>query len=47
MKKLFAAVCAALFALSSTAALAQDKKEPDAKKDTKKDPTKKEKKGGC
>ena len=41
MKKLFAAVLAALFALASTAALAQQKKEPDAKKtDAKKEPTK-------
>ena len=53
MKKLFAAVFAALFALSTTAVLAQDKsKETDAKKDTKKETTKKEKtkkekKGGC
>jgi hypothetical protein len=55
MKKLIAAVFAALFALSSTAVLAQDAKKADAKqdakKDTKKEPTqtqtKKEKKGGC
>ncbi|HSD43663.1 MAG TPA: hypothetical protein VLD36_17575 [Burkholderiales bacterium] len=52
MKKLFAAVFAALFALSSTAALAQAKKEEakkeEAKKEqTKKEQTKKEKKGGC
>ena len=52
MKKLFAAVFAALFALSSTAALAQAKKD-EAKKEqttkgqTTKEPTKKEKKGGC
>jgi hypothetical protein len=54
MKKLFAAVLAALFALSSTAALAQAKKEEAKKKEeTKKEETKKEqttkkeKKGGC
>jgi hypothetical protein len=43
MKKLFAAVFAALFALTSTVALAQAKKEEMKKETTKK----KEKKGGC
>lgn len=46
MKKLLAVAFAALFTLTSTAALAQDK-STDAKKDTKKEQTKKEKKGGC
>ena len=47
MKKLLAAAFAALFALSSTAALAQAKKEETKKEETKKEQTKKEKKGGC
>jgi ribosomal protein L12E/L44/L45/RPP1/RPP2 len=56
MKKLLSILFAGLFAVASTAALAQDKKaepkkeeaKPAAKADAKKEePKKKEKKGGC
>jgi hypothetical protein len=53
MKKLFAAIFAGLFALTATAAFAADQAKKEDKKDasktdtTKKEPAKKEKKGGC
>jgi Ni/Co efflux regulator RcnB len=44
MKKLIAALIAALFAGASLTAIAQDKKAADAKKDTKKTEAKKDEK---